>query len=80
MQWSDPMEAMGHKASLRPFGCSFGPNVTEASSSRLASLPFLISSPCLYLTLSLFSISSSIYLIITGFSHEEWAADDYPVP
>ncbi|KAH7826602.1 putative Serine/threonine-protein phosphatase [Monocercomonoides exilis] len=29
MLWSDPMETPGQKASLRPFGCSFGPNVTD---------------------------------------------------
>ncbi|KAA6376175.1 MAG: putative protein phosphatase 5, partial [Streblomastix strix] len=29
MLWSDPMEEPGFKQSLRPFGCSFGPNITD---------------------------------------------------
>ncbi|KAH7827459.1 putative Serine/threonine-protein phosphatase [Monocercomonoides exilis] len=28
MLWSDPCEARGYKPTLRPFGCSFGPDVT----------------------------------------------------
>ncbi|KAA6360905.1 MAG: putative Serine/threonine-protein phosphatase, partial [Streblomastix strix] len=29
MLWSDPMEQPGQRQSLRPFGCSFGPNITD---------------------------------------------------
>ncbi|KAA6374393.1 MAG: putative Serine/threonine-protein phosphatase 5 [Streblomastix strix] len=29
MLWSDPMEHPGQRQSLRPFGCSFGPDVTD---------------------------------------------------
>ncbi|KAJ4455761.1 putative Serine/threonine-protein phosphatase 5 [Paratrimastix pyriformis] len=29
MLWSDPTDMYGRHSSLRPFGCSFGPNVTE---------------------------------------------------
>ncbi|KAK2964215.1 putative Serine/threonine-protein phosphatase [Blattamonas nauphoetae] len=30
MLWSDPMDYPGQQSSLRPFGCSFGPDYTEA--------------------------------------------------